>query len=99
MSDIDALLKDFDQSKKTTKKENPPQQKLPLPNFSTFPKSDFANSDTRKGPIPSANIPLPPEQRRTSILCWGHRMRDFRWWWRRLLWLNRMTVKNSIDIE
>ena len=70
MSDIDALLKDFDQSEKSTKKENPPpaQQKLPVPNLSTFPKHDFSIADTRKGPIPTSNYSLPPEQRRPPIL-------------------------------
>lgn len=69
MSDIDALLKDLDLSKKSTKKDNPPvHQKLPIPNFSTLPKTDFYNSDARKGHVPSSNFSLPPEQRKPSIL-------------------------------
>jgi len=66
MSDIDALLKDLDFSKKTTKKDNPPiQQKLPMPHFSSLPKADY--SDTRKPPMPPSNFSLPPEQRKPLV--------------------------------
>ncbi len=70
MSDIDALLKEFEHPKKVNQKKEtlPQQQKLPVPNFSTFPKHDFSISDTRKGPIPNPNFSLANEQRRPSIL-------------------------------
>ena len=69
MSDIDALLKEFEQPKKPAKKENPLQpQKLPVPNFSTFPKHDFSISDTRKGLVQNSNFSLHPEPSRPSIL-------------------------------
>ena len=63
MTDLDLLLKEFEQPKKALKKEtNSQQQKLPIPNLSTYPKNDFSLSDNRKG-----NIPQPTEQHRTSI--------------------------------
>jgi hypothetical protein len=69
MSDIDALLKEFDQRKKPVIKENLPQpQKLPMPNLSSFPKNDFSISNNPKGNIPNPNFSLATEQRRTSIL-------------------------------
>lgn len=69
MNDLDSLLKEFEQPKKSTIKENPPQQpKLPVPNISTLPKYDFSNSDNRKGNIPNPNFSLSNEQHRTSIL-------------------------------
>jgi hypothetical protein len=69
MTDLDSLLKQFEQPKKPTKKENPSQQqKLPIPNLSAFPKYDLSNSDNRKGNIPNPNFSFATEQHRTSIL-------------------------------
>jgi hypothetical protein len=68
MHDLDALLKEFEQPKKSTIKENLPQhqQKLPIPNISS--QSDSSFSDNRKGNNPKSNFSLAPEQHRTSIL-------------------------------
>jgi hypothetical protein len=69
MNDLDLLLKEFEQPKKSIIKENQPQQqKLPVPNLSKFPKYDFSNSDNRKGNIPNPNFSLATEQRRISLL-------------------------------
>jgi hypothetical protein len=69
MNDLDSLLKEFEQPKKSIIKENlPQQQKLPVPNLSKFPKYDFSNSDNRKGNIPNPNFSLATEQRRISLL-------------------------------
>jgi hypothetical protein len=67
MHDLDALLKEYEQPKKSNIKENlPQQQKLPIPNLSAFPKHDLSVSDNRKGNIP--NFSYATEQRRPSIL-------------------------------
>lgn len=69
MSDLDTLLKEFEQPKKSTMKDNSSQQtKLPVPNMSTLPKHDFTVPDNRKGPIPNPNFSLSTESRRTTLI-------------------------------
>lgn len=70
MSDIDALLKEFESAKKPVAKKDPlpQQQKLPMPTLSTLPKHDFSQADIRKVPVPNPNFSLASEQRRTTIL-------------------------------
>jgi hypothetical protein len=69
MNDLDTLLKEFEQPKKPTVKENlPQQQKLPVQNLPAYPKYDYSNSDNRKGNIPNPNFSFPNEPQRPSIL-------------------------------
>lgn len=70
MSEIDALLKEFESPKKPPAKKEalPSQQKLPVPNIAPLPKHDFSHSDTRKAPVPNPNFSLASEQRRTTML-------------------------------
>lgn len=70
MSEIDALLKEFESTKKPAAKKEalPPQQKLPIPTLSALPKHDFLHADTRKAPVPNPNFSLASEQRRTTML-------------------------------
>lgn len=69
MSELDALLKQFEQPKKPPSKENPVQQtKLPLPSVSNLSKFDSTLNDSRKTTIPNPSFSFPSEQRRPSIL-------------------------------
>ena len=69
MSDLDALLKDFEQPKKSTIKESSlPAQKLPAASKPVSSKNDSFGSDRGSGSHANSNFPFATDQRRSSIV-------------------------------
>ncbi|CAM2702789.1 unnamed protein product [Rotaria socialis] len=70
MNDFEESLKIFEQSKKSTVKEDLSHKIQPavIPNLSTDSKRDSSLSDNRKGNIPNSHFSLAHDQYRPSIL-------------------------------
>ncbi|UJR25508.1 hypothetical protein I4U23_006854 [Adineta vaga] len=69
MQDLDALLKELEQSKKpiASKENHPKQQNIPIPHLSQ-PKYDSSTSDSRQGNYSKSNFSYGSQQRRAPNL-------------------------------